>query len=77
MNQTEIIAEALDRGERLAVLSALQMYGVYALSQRAGELVLATPHELVLAHTVWGRWGVQPAHWPDRPPRSQVPVWTV
>ena len=38
MTQVEILAEALDAGERLTVLSALQKYGIYALSQRAGEL---------------------------------------
>ena len=38
MTQVEIIAEALDRGERLTVLIALQKYGIYALSQRCGEL---------------------------------------
>ena len=38
MTQVEIIAQALDRGERLTVLIALQKYGIYALSQRCGEL---------------------------------------
>ena len=38
MTQVEILAEALDRGERLTVAVALERYGVYALSQRMGEL---------------------------------------
>ncbi len=38
MTQLEQLAEALDRGERLTVAVALERYGVYALSQRMGEL---------------------------------------
>ena len=38
MTQPEILADALDRGEALTVLTALQKYGIYALSQRIGEL---------------------------------------
>ena len=38
MTQLEQLAEALDRGERLTVAVALEKYGVYALSQRMGEL---------------------------------------
>ena len=38
MTQLETLAEAFDRGERLTVASALQQYGIYALSQRCGEL---------------------------------------
>jgi len=38
MTQLETLAEALDRGERLTVAVALERYGVYALSQRMGEL---------------------------------------
>ena len=38
MTQLEQLAEALDRGERLTVADALAKYGVYALSQRMGEL---------------------------------------
>lgn len=30
--------DAFDRGERLTVASALSSYGIYALSQRCGEL---------------------------------------
>jgi hypothetical protein len=37
--QLETLAEALDRGEALTVAEALTRYGIYALSQRAGELV--------------------------------------
>lgn len=38
MSQLETLAGALDRGERLTVAVALERYGVYALSQRMGEL---------------------------------------
>ena len=38
MTQLEILADALDRGEHLTVAVALDRYGVYALSQRMGEL---------------------------------------
>jgi hypothetical protein len=38
MTQLEILAAALDRGEHLTVAVALERYGVYALSQRMGEL---------------------------------------
>ena len=37
-SQLEILADALDKGERLTVAVALERYGVYALSQRMGEL---------------------------------------
>ena len=39
MTQLDILAAALDRGERLTVAVALDKYGVYALSQRMGDLV--------------------------------------
>ena len=38
MTQLEILADALDKGEHLTVAVALERYGVYALSQRMGEL---------------------------------------
>lgn len=38
MTQLEQLAEAFDRGEHLTVASALTKYGIYALSQRCGEL---------------------------------------
>ena len=38
MTQSETLMEAFDRGEKLTVLSALTKYGIYALSQRCGEL---------------------------------------
>ena len=38
MTQLEQLAEAFDRGERLTVADALTRYGVFALSQRCGEL---------------------------------------
>lgn len=36
--QADILLKAFYRGERLTVLKAIQNYGVYALSQRCGEL---------------------------------------
>jgi len=38
MTQLEILADAFDRGEHLTVATALSLYGIYALSQRCGEL---------------------------------------
>ena len=38
MTQLDTLRAAFDRGERLTVATALQQYGVYALSQRCGEL---------------------------------------
>ena len=38
MTQLQILKEAFDRGERLTVADALTRYGIYALSQRCGEL---------------------------------------
>jgi helix-turn-helix protein len=36
--QHRMLLDAFSRKERLTVLSAIQKYGVYALSQRCGEL---------------------------------------
>ena len=38
MTQLEILAQAFDAGERHTVASALSKYGIYALSQRCGDL---------------------------------------
>ena len=38
MTQVEILAGAFDAGERHTVGSALAKYGIYALSQRVGDL---------------------------------------
>lgn len=38
MTQLELLAEALDRGERLTMLTAINQYGIGALSQRIGDL---------------------------------------
>ena len=38
MTQLEVLRAAFDRGERLTVATALDRYGIYALSQRCGEL---------------------------------------
>ena len=47
MTQLEILADAFDRGEHLTVASALGKYGIYALSQRCGELAKWYPVESV------------------------------
>ena len=39
MNQCEQLLAAMKRGEQLTVAEALDRYGVYALSQRCGELI--------------------------------------
>lgn len=38
MNQIDMLKAAFDRGETLSVAEALTRYGIYALSQRCGEL---------------------------------------
>ena len=38
MTQLEQLVAAFDAGERLTVAVALDKYGIYALSQRCGEL---------------------------------------
>lgn len=38
MTQLQMLADAFDRGERLTVAVALEKYGIYALSQRCGQL---------------------------------------
>lgn len=38
MTQLEILAQAFDAGEKHTVASALAKYGIYALSQRCGDL---------------------------------------
>ena len=57
MTQLETLAEALDRGERLTVAEALSKYGVYALSQRMGELARkwGYPVESVTVETPSGK----------------------
>lgn len=39
MTQLQLLKRAFDRGERLTVLSAVTRYGIYALSQRCGQLI--------------------------------------
>ena len=39
MSQVLILQAAFDRGESLTVADALTRYGIYALSQRVGELI--------------------------------------
>jgi hypothetical protein len=41
MNQRDILLQALRNGERLTVMSAMNDYGVYALSQRIGDIIRA------------------------------------
>jgi hypothetical protein len=38
MSQLKALMDAFERGERLTVASAMDKYGIYALSQRCGEL---------------------------------------
>lgn len=38
MTQLELLRAAFDRGESLTVLHAIERYGIFALSQRCGEL---------------------------------------
>ena len=38
-NQREVLIRAFRNGERLTVLSAMKQYGVYALSQRVGDII--------------------------------------
>jgi hypothetical protein len=40
-NQRDILLQALRNGERLTVMSAMNDYGVYALSQRIGDIIRA------------------------------------
>lgn len=55
--QLETLADAFDRGEALTVLTALQRYGIYALSQRAGELVrMGYPLTIRSVKTPTGKW---------------------
>lgn len=55
VTQVEILADAFDRGERLTVLTAIQKYGIYALSQRCGELGKWYPVESVTIETPTGK----------------------
>ena len=45
MTQIEMLADAFDRGEHLTVLTALERYGIFALSQRCGQLAKWYPVE--------------------------------
>ena len=50
MSQLEMLKQALDRGESLTVAEALTQYGIYALSQRIGQLDRGgypTEHEMI------------------------------
>jgi helix-turn-helix protein len=50
MTQIETLKAAFDRGESLTVAEALTRFGIYALSQRVGELDRSgypTEHEMV------------------------------
>jgi len=38
MNQVEILKKHFDSGRSLTVLTAIEKYGIYALSQRVGDL---------------------------------------
>ena len=57
LTQLEMIAQAFDRGEKLTVLTALQRYGIYALSQRCGELYKqGYPLRTESVKTPTGKW---------------------
>ena len=57
LTQVEMIAQAFDRGEKLTVLTALQRYGIYALSQRCGELYKqGYPLHTESVKTPTGKW---------------------
>ena len=38
MNQSQLLRNHFDKGQSLTVLTAMQKFGIYALSQRCGEL---------------------------------------
>ena len=52
MTQHEMIIAHLKSGKSLTVLEALQRYGIFALSQRCGELKRAPYNLDILAETV-------------------------
>lgn len=54
MTQNETLLAALHRGERLTVKLALDRYGVYALSQRIGEIRKANRVESRMVRTLSG-----------------------
>lgn len=55
-NQHALLRDAFDRGERLTVLDAVMRYGIYALSQRCGELrVDGYPVESEMITTATGK----------------------
>ena len=57
LTQLEMIAQAFDRGEKLTVLTALHRYGIYALSQRCGELYKqGYPLHTESVKTPTGKW---------------------
>lgn len=55
MTQLQVLVEALDRGEHLTVAVALERYGVYALSQRMGELSKTYPVDKRTVKTPTGK----------------------
>lgn len=56
MTQNETLLAALRRGESLTVAEALSRYGVYALSQRVGELKATHPEiETEMVRTASGK----------------------
>ncbi len=60
MSQVETLMEAFDRGEKLTVLTALQKYNIYALSQRCGEIYkLGYPLHTESVKTPTGKWIAQ------------------
>lgn len=55
--QLDMLQAAFDRGERLTVAESMQKYGIYALSQRCGELKRerSYPVDSVMIETVTGK----------------------
>lgn len=71
MNQNDKLLAALRRGERLTVKLALDRYGVYALSQRMGELKKSQPIKSRMIQTLGGARVSE--YWLEQPP-EQLPL---
>ena len=72
MTQHEALLSALRRGERLTVKIALDRYGVYALSQRIGELKKGHPIQSRMITTLTGKRVAE--YWIEREQPEQLPL---
>lgn len=72
MTQHDILLAALKRGERLTVKIALDRYGVYALSQRIGELKKSHPIKSRIVKTLTGKRVSE--YWYEIPQPQQLPL---